>query len=222
MNVARTWTTLAGHDIFEVSVGGRIASDADLAPLYAAALAEIDGCGLAAPQTARNRIWTRDADIRRRASDARLIAFSGERRGASASFMAPERLPEGVDVIVDVLAVGGAAPKRVVEYEPRIAPPRFVAFGDLIFLSGNTDISERFGAQLDVICRNIGASLAIAGARWRDIARVEVFHARRLEDFARVRAGVSARFPVAPRFTTVEGYSAPEKLVEIEVTAMRR
>ena len=220
MRIQRNWSRLAGFEIFEVAIAGRVSTDADLAPLYAAALAEADASGIASPKAARNRIWTRDAAMRRRASDARLIAFSGDRRGASASFVAPERLPDGIDLVIDLLAIGGAPAKRVVEYEPRIAPPRFVAFGDLVFLSGNTDVSPAFDAQLDVICRNIGESLAIAGARWRDIVRVDVFHHKSL-DGAKTRAAVNARFPTSARFTTVEGYSAPEKLIEIEVTARK-
>lgn len=214
----RRWSRLAGARTFAVSVSGR-GDEASIRSIYAAALAEVEDCGLASPQIARSRIWARDADLRRRASDARLAALAGDRRGASASFIAPERLPDGVDVVVDIVAIGAAAPKRIVEYEPRIAPPRFVAFGDLVFLSGNTDISPAFDAQLAAICSAIAESLAIAGARWRDIADVEVFHHRSLGGPA--RAAVEARFPVAAAFTTVEGYSAAEKLIEIEVTARR-
>ena len=98
------------------------------------------------------------------------------------------------------------------------APPRFVRHGDLVFLSGNTDISPGFDAQVETIVANIATSLSMAGTQWPKITRVETFVHRSIAD-ARTYASLSAQFPCPILMTGVEGYSAPEKLVEIEVTA---
>ena len=219
MTVQRTWSELAGHDQFNVVLGGACAGDADAAcaRLFANALEEVGRSGFASTQIVRSRIWARSAELRQSASNARLKALAVERRAASASFIAPERLPAGIDVLVDLVALSSAGRKQVREYAPQIAPPMFVTLENLVFVSGVTDTSDSFDAQLDRICAGIAANLSAAGAAWSGIVRADAYIARRL-DWSAVRNAVCARFPCSPALTSVEGYSAPQKLIEIEVT----
>ena len=215
----RDWSEFAGAGTFRAIVaGGR---GVDCAALFARAFDEIGKSGLGPTQIVRSRIWARDAALRQEASNARLVALAGEKRASSASFIAPEFMAESIDVAVDVVAMAGEGGKQAREYEPRIAPPMFVKFGGLVFLSGNTDISATFDAQLGNICRNIGASLVAAGAAWGDIVNIDAYLSRKMA-FADVGKAIRARFPSPVKVVNVEGFSAPEKLIEIEVTAKPR
>ncbi len=220
ISLQRNWFPLAHLQAFNVTVAFPCNGDpaGECAAAFDAALAEIAAHGAPEPQIIRSRIWARDADLRRIASDARLKALAGQRRAASASFIAPERMPAGADVVIDVVSVGSAERKTIHEYDPAIAPPMFVKLDGLIFVSGNTDISPAFNQQLERICGNIGRSLTTAGAGWKNIIRVDAFISKSL-DWERARADIAARFPAGLSMTTVEGYSAAEKLVELEVTA---
>ena len=219
MIVFREWSELAGAGTFRAIVAG--GGVVDCAALFARAFDEIAASGPGPTQIVRSRIWARDAALRQEASNARLVALAGEKRASSASFIAPEFMAEGIAVAVDVVAMAGAGDKQIREYEPRIAPPMFVKCGGLVFLSGNTDISATFDAQLENICRNIGASLAAAGAAWGDIVNVDVYLSRKMA-WADVGKGLRARFQTPVKVVNVDGFSAPEKLIEIEVTAKPR
>lgn len=222
MIAQRTWSTLAGKQLFTIRAGERLTEQRTdtFAALFERALNEVERSGIAAPQIVRSRIWARDAGLRRLASDARLLALNGARRAASASLIAPERLADGADVIIDLIAMSGEGKKLVREYAPRIAPPMFVALDGLVFLSGNTDVSATFADQLNRICLNIATALASAGTQLEKITHVDAYIATRL-DWTQARHAIGARFPVPVEITTVEGFSAPEKLIEIEVTAQR-
>ena len=216
MIVFREWNELAGATTFRTIVAGGRAIDC--AALFARAFDEIAASGIGPSQIVRSRIWARDAALRQQASNARLVALSGDRRASSASFIAPEIMADGTDVAIDVVAMAGSGGKQIREYEPRIAPPMFVKFSGFVFLSGNTDISATFDAQLENICRNIDASLATAGAARGDIVNVDAYLSRKAS-FAEVGKAIRARFPTSVKIVNVDGFSAPEKLIEIEVTA---
>ncbi len=222
MMIARRWSALSGREFFHIVLGRGCGENAggDCADGFAAALDAIRGEGLETSRIARSRIWARDAAIRRTASDARLVALASDARAASASFIAPERLPPGIDVMIDLVAVAGVGRKEIREYQPRVAPPMFVGVDRIVFLSGNTDVSPGFEAQLERICANIETSLAAARAQWRGIARADAYVSNAV-DQRRAFAGMRAKFPCPVSVTPVSGFSAPEKLIEIEVTATR-
>lgn len=225
--IERQWTTQGGAELFQVSVAGEPAETPDDESKLAIrrALAELARAGIAESRIVRSRLWARDAATRRIASDMRIAELAGERRGASASLIDPDRLPPGSSMAIDVvaLAAGGDEDKIVQEYAPPIAPPMFVVAGGLVFLSGNTDTAPRFEDQLAAIYAKIMRSLGEAGCHWPDVVGATAFVAKSLDGPA-ARAALYKRFPdvAAPwTITTVAGFSAPEKLVEIEVTARR-
>jgi enamine deaminase RidA (YjgF/YER057c/UK114 family) len=97
----------------------------------------------------------------------------------------------------------------------------FATFDGLVILSGNTDVSDTFEAQLDVIRGKVDSSLKAAGSNLGKAVAMSAFMSRKV-DFAKGRKQVMDKFAEAKCpivFTTVEGYSSPEKLIEIEVTA---
>lgn len=224
--IYRTWTTIDGREAFQATVAGNgtetVESESKLA--LARALVEIEKAGFARAHVVRSRLYAQDGAARQAASDVRRATLVGDLRSGSASFVDAERLPKNARVIMEVTALkprDAGAKKIVREYEPVIAPPMFVALDGLVFLSGNTDESATFEAQLDAIRRKIDASLATAGTDLSKAIVVSAFVSKKVK-IAEARAAIAARFAEVPcpiAITSVEGYSAVAKLVEVEVTA---
>jgi enamine deaminase RidA (YjgF/YER057c/UK114 family) len=163
--------------------------------------------------------------MRSRASDCRRALLIGPLRGSSSSFCDAERLPGHARMSLDLMAIRPRDPqarKVVRDYEPAIAPPMFVSLDRMVFLSGLTDTMAALDDQIPAIAQAIRHSLRQAGSKITAAKRVDVFLAKS-EDPARAMKLIAAEFPDLPcplGLTTVEGYSAPEKRIEIEVTAV--
>lgn len=218
-------TNLGGREHLLVSVtgeaGGDIAGEARRA--MQTALALVEAAGYTHGQVVRSRLFARDADARRIASDLRVEMLKGDLRSASSSYIDPARLPAGANVAVDLVAAHAPSgtPKTAREYEPAIAPPMFVALDGLVYVSGCTDISEGFAAQLKNVRANIARNLTAAGLDWRHVIGVSA-HVSRKIDAEMAWRELTALFPdmAGPiSLSPVDGYSAPEKLIEIEATA---
>lgn len=89
---------------------------------------------------------------------------------------------------------------------------------DLVFLSGITDTQGGFEVQLETVIGLIGQSLSAAGTSWDAILDVKAYVHRAIP-WRHAFGAVGAHFPCEIWMTSVEGYSAPEKRLEIEVTA---
>jgi enamine deaminase RidA (YjgF/YER057c/UK114 family) len=225
--VSRTWTLWNDRELLRVSVNG-VANGSIEGESRAAmerGVAALIEAGFKDDHIVRSRLYARDADVRRAASDARLAMLTDDRRAASSSYIDPERLPAGANIAIDLVALrlsSAGASKEVREYEPRAAPPMFVALDGMVFLSGNTDTASDYEPQLANIRRNIDASLAAAGTGWDKVREFSV-HVSKTLGTGRVTRGLAAHFPEAFNLATissVEGYSTPAKLVEIEVAAV--
>ena len=123
---------------------------------------------------------------------------------------------------IDLVALrtkAGAA-KQVREYAPQIAPPMFVTLDGCAFLSGVTDMSEKFDDQLVCIRDTILNSIAQAGASPAGIVNIDAHIARTIDpDHAWTAINGLFSAPAARiSLTQVDGYSAPQKLVELETT----
>lgn len=226
MTVSRAWQSWRGRDLLTVSVAGR-REDGDVAAQSRAAiargLAALGDAGFAPDHILRSRLWARNAAARAAASDERRALLSGGKRGGSASFFDDERFADGGDMIIDMIALRAppAARKTIVEYDPPIAPPLFVALDGMVALSGNTDVSPAFADQIERIGDKIDRTLDKAGAAWSQVVTLSAFVAKSI-DPAVARAAIAARFPrlTCPiDISSVVGFSAPEKLIEIETTA---
>ncbi len=224
--INRTWTTIDGRDAFNISVAGdgkeSVEAEAKLA--LARAVSEVEKAGFAKAHIVRSRLFALDSATRQAASDVRRATLVGDLRGGSSSFVDAERMPRGSRVIMELTAVSplaAEAKKTVREYEPVIAPPMFVTLDGLVFLSGNTDESATFETQLDAIRHKIDASLAVAGTHISKAVVISAFMSKKV-NVVDGRKAIAARFAAAGcpiNLTTVEGYSAATKRIEIEVTA---
>ncbi len=217
-------TNLGGRDHLLVSVigsGGSIADEARQA--MTAALALTETLGFSTGHLVRSRLFARDANARRIASDLRVEILKGALRAASSSYIDPARLPDNAHVCVDLVAVRAPSneQKIVREYEPVIAPPMFVSVGGMVYVSGCTDVSEGFDAQIANVRSYIARNLEAAGASWRDVVGVSA-HVSRTIDASEAWRKLNGLFPdlAGPlSLSPVDGYSSPEKLIEIEATA---
>jgi hypothetical protein len=100
-------------------------------------------------------------------------------------------------------------------------PIRFLVYERLVVLSGVTAVLPTLEEQLADILPRISGSLRDAGSSWEKVERVSFYLHRSQtieavkELFTRhVKAGISQI-----EYVFVDGYSAPGKFCEIEVTA---
>jgi enamine deaminase RidA (YjgF/YER057c/UK114 family) len=186
--------------------------------------AELHSAGLSLEDTIRTRLWARDRSGRDEASRVRVEILSGKRRSASSSFICPERFDSAATVALDLLAVrSSGSAKTLREYEPPIAPLRYLVWDDLVVLSGVTSEREGLAAQLEQILPAIGGSLSAAGVEWRQVVNVDCFVHRSVSADPVDTALRSVLGAARPRvsYTVVDGYSHPAKLCEVEVTALK-
>jgi enamine deaminase RidA (YjgF/YER057c/UK114 family) len=224
--IYRSWSSAGGRTLLHVTVAGRAEAtiEEETRTAISTAVADIKRFGVNAEHIVRSRIWSRDSTVRQIASDVRRAMLSGALRAASSSYSDEERLPEGSNMMIDLVAlcsVSRSASKTVREYEPAIAPPMFIALDGMLFLSGNTDVSPDYATQLATIVDKIGNVLAKAGGSWRKAVAITVYISKRLNPaMARPAIDAHLREVTCPFvMSTVDGFSTPEKLVEIEVTA---
>lgn len=220
-----TRTNLAGREHLNVSVAGdgsgSVMEEARRAMDNALAL--MAEAGYAPGHLVRSRVFAADANSRRIASDLRLEVLKDDLRAASSSYIDPSRLPGGANMAIDLIAAKApaAAQKSVREYEPVIAPPMFVALDGVVYVSGCTDVSDGFSTQLANVRSYIARNLKAAGAEWSDVIGVSAYVSRKIDANEAWRS-LNALFPELQgpiSLSAVDGYSAPEKLIEIEVTA---
>jgi enamine deaminase RidA (YjgF/YER057c/UK114 family) len=220
------WSRIAGRDLYTLTLIGAAdgSVEEETAQLIDEALEIIREEGLDKRHIVRSRLFTDSRENRQCASDVRRAALVGPWRGASSSFFDARRLPEDGRVRLDLSVLAPHDPraiKSVVEYEPAIAPPRFVTLDGLVFLSGITDMTPGLAAQIAAIREGIDKSLAMAGSAIGQARLMSVFLAR--EEDPREALGLLDRHfaecAVTLVLTQVGGYSAPEKRIEIEITA---
>jgi enamine deaminase RidA (YjgF/YER057c/UK114 family) len=180
--------------------------------------------GLSLDNTVRSRLWGRDRASRDLGSNERVKILSAKARSASSSYISPSHFDSPAKVALDLLAMKPAtasSEKHIVEYDPPIAPVRFVVYESVVVLSGVTAVLPGLEEQLGNILPRIAGSLDDAGSSWQKVARVS-FYLHRSETVERLRdlftRQISAAIPQMD-YSFVDGYSSPGKLCEIEVTA---
>ena len=224
--ISSEWSSLEGRSLFTVAASTRAEGDVaqETERSLAAALDAIAAAGFRPEHIVRSRLFTTDRESRQQASDVRRARLGGGLRGASSSFWDPARLGADTRVRIELTAMApqNAGQKEIVEYEPAIAPPKFVRLGGLVFLSGITDVTPGLAAQIPAIRASVDASLAAARTSLGAARLLSVYLARE-EDPRAALAMIAAHFPQAQcpvTLTQVGGYSAPEKRIEIEITAV--
>lgn len=185
---------------------------------------ELRQAGLSLDNTVRNRLWGKNRESRDLGSDERVKTLSGKARSASSSYIAPGHFDSGARVGLDLLAMRPSRPaaeKTLKEYNPPIVPLRYLIYDSVVFLSGVTAVLPTLEDQLADILPRITGSLTDAGSSWIKVVKVSFFlhRSQRLEIFEELfKKSVRAEIPQM-EYAFVDGYSAPGKLIEIEVTA---
>jgi enamine deaminase RidA (YjgF/YER057c/UK114 family) len=188
---------------------------------------ELRQFGLSLDHVIRTRLWGRDRASRDAGSEVRFATLSGAARAASSSYIAPERFdsPNG-RIALDLVALKTAIPpvKTIRENEPPRIPIRYMTIGDLVILSGMTNQQPTLDAQLADIVPRIGAALAESGSDWNRVALMSAYLHRSQKPEA-LKAGIArwmgGALPSRLEIGFADGYSAPDKLIEIETTATR-
>lgn len=139
--------------------------------------------------------------------------------------MAPDRFLGPNRVALDVVARRpDGSGKFVVEHDPERIPIRFLRVGSLVVMSGVTTVLPTLAEQVAADLERVSSMLVETGLEWGDVVDCACYlHSG--QDPYELRRQMSADFSAARRaleVTTVDGYSAPGKLVEIEVTALGR
>lgn len=205
---------------FTAAVDSSAPEDLDaLLDLVEAALAR-QAMGLA--DVVRTRLVTSTRAGRDAASRVRFRRLSGPARCATSSYIEPRAFRGSDGVRLDVWAIPGAGSAKIaVEYDPPQPPCRYVAVGSEVFLSGVTSFAEPFDVQVTEIAQRLADNLAHAAARLgRPVTPTRLtpwvhrsLTAVQLRDLP-ARLGLPG---LTPDIRRCDGYSAPGKLLEIEV-----
>jgi len=200
-------------------------SEANLEATYDTIERSLGERGMALPDVVRTRLLAATREARDAASKVRFRRLSGPARCATSSYIDPTLFPVGHGVRVEGLALEDAGrTKIVVEFEPRQPPCRYVATGDLVFLSGFTATVPTFPEQLDNIRPRIAETIEMASERLGKPVRpvsVTAYIHREIDpgpDEAMLERLGLAGVPLT--IGRCEGYSSPGKFIEVEVDAV--
>jgi enamine deaminase RidA (YjgF/YER057c/UK114 family) len=210
----------------EAEPGGSI--EAQSQRLFARAGDALKAHGLALDRNVvRSRVYGRTREARDTVSAVRGKTFTGQGRAATSSFISPAHFSSEADVALELYAMvapADGAPRTVTEHAPPQPFIRHLVWGPLVFLAGMTcETKPTLKAQYQDILPRAAELLKETGCGWADVARI-AFCLHKDEDPQALLEGVAATVPVSlenAEIEFVEGYSRPNKLVEIEVTARR-
>lgn len=194
--------------------------------LFERADAELKTLGLALDKNVvRSRVYGRTREARDVVSAVRAKTFIGQSRAATSSFISPAHFSSGADVALDLHAMAApadGAPRKVTEHEPAQPFIRHLVWGPMVFLAGMTcETYPTLKQQYEDILPRAGTLLKEAGCDWKHVVRISFF-LHKDENPEALLKGVAATAPVSldhAEIEFVEGYSRPNKLVEIEITA---
>jgi enamine deaminase RidA (YjgF/YER057c/UK114 family) len=196
--------------------------------LFERAGAELASLGLSlAENVVRSRVFGRTREARDVVSAMRGKAFVGAARAATSSFITTTHFESTADVALDLYAMvapAGGGLRRVTEHTPPLPYIKHLVWGPMVFLAGMTcEDQPSLKQQYEDILPRAGALLQETGCDWANVVRI-AFCLQQDEDPQALLAGVGALVPVDlgnAEVEFVEGYSRPNKLVEIEITARR-
>jgi hypothetical protein len=213
----------AGRPAVWFTATGDSSEPRELDALIDAVEVELGRHGLRLADLVRTRILAasrpaRDAASRTRAT--RLLA--GPAASASSSYIEPRLFPGGDGVRFEGLVIRAAGDgKVVVRHDDGSGLCRYVATGDLVFLTGMTSTLPTFDAQLANLAQRVAATLDDASTNLGRPVRptaVTTFVARIQEPGDAAELAERLGLPgVALEIERCDGFSSPGKLIEVEV-----
>jgi enamine deaminase RidA (YjgF/YER057c/UK114 family) len=121
-------------------------------------------------------------------------------------------------------APAGGAARQVTEHTPAQPFIKHLVWGPMVFLAGMTcEDYPTLKQQYEDILPRAGMLLKETGCDWKDVVKI-AFCLHKDQDPESLLAGVGPLVPIDlgnAEIEFVEGYSRPNKLVEIEITAGR-
>ena len=215
---------ISGRAATWVEIDGPSTALDDLEALFDAlerALADHD---LTPADVVRSRMTTATRDGRSAASEVRLRRLSVPFPCATSSYIDPSAFDADDGIRLATLAVRDSGPgKAAVEHSPPPPPWKFVATGDLSFLSGITSPADGIGAQTPEIRARVVATLALVGERIGRPVRPTTVSAYVGRSVALEAVGDLAALvgldgtPIAVR--RCDGFATQASVIEIEIDA---
>jgi enamine deaminase RidA (YjgF/YER057c/UK114 family) len=198
------------------------------ADLFARAGTELKTLGLSLERNVvRSRVFGRTRADRDAISAVRTRSFTGSARAATSSFIAPKHFESAADVALDLYAMSppsGGGRRQVSEHTPPQSFIRFLTWGPIVFLAGMTCETEKtLEAQYQDILPRAHKLLEENNCDWGNVVGLSFF-LHESQDPDALLTGVGKIVPVPldqAEVEFVEGFSRPNKLVEIEITARR-
>jgi len=191
--------------------------------LFARFAERLSQLGLSLDNTVRTRLWAQDMDCWRAGTNERARILSGKARSVSSSHIRPDRLGPKSRISVDVLAMfppAAGESKMLREYEPRTNVLRSMAWGGVLFCSGQSDMTQAtFDKQFPIIIARLSETLREGGSSWGEVVRASFFlhHEESLDRLRRgFRQAISAQIPTLD-YTLID--TRQGKRLEIELTA---
>jgi enamine deaminase RidA (YjgF/YER057c/UK114 family) len=180
--------------------------------------------GLSLANVVRTRLWGRTAADRTAASAVRRLMLDGPARAASSSYVDAAHFAGPGSVALDLVAMepaGADARKRVVELDPPAAPPMFVAYDGLVFLSGLCLAEPTLAAAVPKTVEKFASFMERAGVSWVHAIHLASYVARpdSLIEMERLLNAAAPVHTVTADYSLVDGHAVPGAHVEIEVTA---
>lgn len=180
--------------------------------------------GLSLDDTVRTRLWARTSEDRVAASAERRSLLSGKARSSSSSYISRSHFHTNACVALDLLALEPSrrgSEKVVVEYDPPIAPPVYVGYNGMIFLSGVCLDEPTLEDAVSKTIAEIGMDLQRAGISWEHVVRIGNYVTRK-HGLAHMDQLLNEAVPMdalRADYVSVDGHAKADSHVEIEVTA---
>ena len=224
----KTITGWLGREFIEISCegDGQGTAQDEAQAVFARMSGELSQYGMTLDHVIRTRLWGRDRASRDAGSEVRFQTLAGGARAASSSYISPARFDNPkARVALDLVALKTpSAPIKIIgENNPPRMPIRYMTIGDLVVLSGMTSQLPTLEAQLANILPRIGQALRDGGSDWHKVGLMSCYLHRSQSPEA-LKAGIAQWTTAAPAKLEIgfaDGYSAPDKLIEIETTATR-
>lgn len=227
MSIGMELTPLERNGRRGLGIAATVASsgEPDLESQYDAIDAALAAHGMRLADIVRTRILAASREARDRASLVRFRRCSGPARCATSSYIDAALFPVGDGVRIEGIALAGAGANKIaVEYDPVQPPCRYVATGDLVFCSGVTSTLPTFEEQLANLRPRIAETLRLAGERLGRVVQPESVTAyvhRAIDPGGSESLARRLGLPGGPLVIGwCDGYSAPGKLIEVEVDAL--
>jgi enamine deaminase RidA (YjgF/YER057c/UK114 family) len=196
--------------------------------LFERAGAELKAHGLKLDHNVvRSRVFGRTREDRDVVSAVRGTTFVGQARAATSSYISPRHFASTADVALDLYAMAApneGVPRKVTEMEPLQPFIRHLVWGPLVFHAGMTNEHvPTLKEQCAEILPRAGERLKENGCDWKNVVKVSFFlHQDETAEALLAAVGAAAPVPLDnAEIEFVAGYSRPNKLVEIEITARR-